>query len=549
MMFNSDENLVEFLPLSTACVDASGIYRRVNRAYELACGVSRHRLVGQHFKQVLSIWLAEDQCQAAVRNLEIALAGTRAGFDTVLWAENGIHHVELSYTPVLDSEGSVAGVVEIIDDVTRFKLAEERMVKELRRIELIVETTSSYVFILDHEWRFTYVNRSAKAVLGDGQELLGMLIWDAFPVPDRPALESHYTRLLEERTHHVSPMYHREPLNRWFEHRLYPTQDGLIGYLRDITDRRTADEAVRLHQQAIASVPVGISIARYDPQSDFPLVYANPAFEQITGYSVASVIGKNLRFLHGPDTDQSSLAEVRRAIHEGKPLKVVLRNYRQDGSEFLNELQLSPVHNEEGDLTHLVGIQNDVTELIESRERLARQAHYDALTKVANRYHFIDLLNYSLKLARRQSQKVAVIYLDMDDLKQVNDTLGHHGGDMLLKHTAERIGSAVRETDLIGRLGGDEFALFCTGYSNDDEVEGLIKRIFTSLSVPLRLEGREFVVTVSAGYSMFPNDAGDSQELLRLADLAMYSAKKAGKNFWRKYHVSLESSAHQADKQ
>jgi PAS domain S-box-containing protein len=320
MMFNSDENLVEFLPLSTACVDASGIYRRVNRAYELACGVSRHRLVGQHFKQVLSIWLAEDQCQAAVRNLEIALAGTRAGFDTVLWAENGIHHVELSYTPVLDSEGSVAGVVEIIDDVTRFKLAEERMVKELRRIELIVETTSSYVFILDREWRFTYVNRSAKAVLGDGQELLGMLIWDAFPVPDRPALESHYTRLLEERTHHVSPMYHREPLNRWFEHRLYPTQDGLIGYLRDITDRRTADEAVRLHQQAIASVPVGISIARYDPQSDFPLVYANPAFEQITGYSVASVIGKNLRFLHGPDTDQSSLAEVRRAIHEGKPL-------------------------------------------------------------------------------------------------------------------------------------------------------------------------------------------------------------------------------------
>jgi diguanylate cyclase (GGDEF)-like protein len=153
-----------------------------------------------------------------------------------------------------------------------------------------------------------------------------------------------------------------------------------------------------------------------------------------------------------------------------------------------------------------------------------------------------------LKLARRQSQKVTVIYLDIDDLKQINDTLGHQGGDMILIHTAERIASAVRETDLIGRLGGDEFALFCTGYSNDDEVEGLIKRIFTSLSVPLRIEGREFFVTVSAGYSMYPNDAGDSQELLRLADLAMYSAKKAGKNFWRKYHVSLESSAHQADK-
>ena len=540
-MLNSDENLVEFLPLSIACVDASGIYRRVNRAYELACSVSRHQLVGQHFKQVLSIWLAEDQCQAAVRNLEIALTGTRAGFDTVLWAENGIHHVELSYTPVLDSEGSVAGVFEVIDDITRFKLAEERMEKNLRRIERIVESTSSYVFILDREWRFTYVNRSAKAVLGDGQELMGMLVWDAFPVPDRPALESHYTRLLEERTHHVSSMYHQEPLNRWFEHRLYPTQDGLIGYLRDITDRRTTEEAVRLHQQAIASVPVGISIARYDPQSDFPLVYANPAFEQITGYSVASVIGKNLRFLHGPDTDQSSLAEVRRAIHEGKPLKVVLRNYRRDGSGFLNELQLSPIHNEAGDLTHLVGIQNDVTELIESRELLARQAHYDALTKVANRYHFIDLLNYSLKLARRQSQKVAVIYLDIDDLKQVNDTLGHRGGDLLLIHTAERIASAVRETDLIGRLGGDEFALFCTGYSKDDEVEGLIKRVFTSLSVPLRIEGREFFVTVSAGYSMFPNDAGDSQELLRLADLAMYSAKKAGKNSWRKYHATLES--------
>jgi PAS domain S-box-containing protein len=274
-MLNSDENLVEFLPLSTACVDASGVYRRVNRAYELTCGVSRHQLVGQHFKRVLSIWLAEDQCQVAVRNLEIALSGTSAGFDTVLWAENGIHHVELSYTPVLGPEGSVAGVVEIIDDITRFKLAEERMVKELRRIELIVESTSSCVFILDREWRFTYVNRAAKAVLGDGQELLGMLAWDAFPAPDRPALESHYTRLLKEGTHHFFSTYHREPLNRWFEHRLYPTQDGLIGYLHDITDRRTAEEAVRLHKQAIASVPLGISIASYDPQSDYPLVYAN----------------------------------------------------------------------------------------------------------------------------------------------------------------------------------------------------------------------------------------------------------------------------------
>jgi diguanylate cyclase (GGDEF)-like protein len=101
---------------------------------------------------------------------------------------------------------------------------------------------------------------------------------------------------------------------------------------------------------------------------------------------------------------------------------------------------------------------------------------------------------------------------------------------------------------VVGRLGGDEFALFCTGYSNGDEVEVLIKRIFDSLSTPLQIEGRELVITVSAGYSMFPNDAGDSQELLRLADLAMYSAKKAGKNFWRKYHASLEASTHQADK-
>jgi diguanylate cyclase (GGDEF)-like protein len=228
-------------------------------------------------------------------------------------------------------------------------------------------------------------------------------------------------------------------------------------------------------------------------------------------------------------------------------LQVVLRNYRKDGSEFLNELQLSPVRNEAGDLTHLVGIQNDVTELTESRERLARQAHYDALTKVANRYHFIDLLDHSLKLAKRQKQNVAVIYLDMDDPKQVNDTSGHHSGDILLMHTAERIASAVRETDVIGRLGGDEFALFCTGYSNDDEVECLIKRIFTSLSTPVHIDGRELVVTVSAGYSMFPKDAGDPQELLRLADLAMYSAKKAGKNFWRKYHAPLEPSTRQDD--
>ncbi|SEB38569.1 putative bifunctional diguanylate cyclase/phosphodiesterase [Terriglobus roseus] len=403
----------------------------------------------------------------------------------------------------------------------------------------ILEHTSDGVFMLDYEWRFIYMNAHARDLVSTGANLIGRVVWDEFPAAHNLLFWDEYHRTMEERVPSQFSAHYPEPLNAWFEVHSYPTHRGISVFFRDITKRRAEEERLRLLEQAISSAPMGISIAEYKSVHECPIIYVNPAFEDLTGYSLQEVIGSDCRFLQGSELMQSGRGELQLAIAQHRPAKVVLRNYKKSGRRFFNEVHLSPVFDQHGNVSHIVGIQNDVTEYLETKARLARQAEYDSLTGLANRYLLTDRLKEALETAEIRGTQVAVVIFDLDNFKHMNDRLGHIEADRLLIQIAKRLNSVAEPGDTVGRLGGDEFALILVNWSDSARLHKQLERLLQEIRKPIRCGNQELIVTGSAGVATYPQDARDVEPLLQMADLSMYWIKRCGKNSFRLYSPEL----------
>jgi diguanylate cyclase (GGDEF)-like protein/PAS domain S-box-containing protein len=303
----------------------------------------------------------------------------------------------------------------------------------------------------------------------------------------------------------------------------------MSGTHHDVTERRRAGEMLRLQELAIDAATNAILIV--DAQApDYPVVHMNRAFERITGYRAEEVIGRNCRFLQREDRDQPDLDRLREAIAAGEQAQVLLRNYRKDGTLFWNNIHISPLRGDDGVVTHFVGIQSDVTEIKRYQAELEYRANFDALTGLANKNLLNDRLAHAIALAERAQHKFALLYLDLDRFKIINDSLGHASGDALLKKIALRLRNCVRESDTVARLGGDEFAVVLNDVENATAITVIAKKILSELDQPLTIEGRHVFTSASIGVCVFPDDGANGDALLKHADSAMYRAKQAGRN-------------------
>jgi diguanylate cyclase (GGDEF)-like protein/PAS domain S-box-containing protein len=329
----------------------------------------------------------------------------------------------------------------------------------------------------------------------------------------------------------------------------------------EVAVRRQAEAALNLRNRAIESSVNAILI--FDlAKPGHPIEYVNPAFERITGYDAGEAIGRDTAFLLGDDREQAGLQEIQLALREHRDGHAVLRNYRKDGSLFWNEYSIAPVRDERGEVRHFVGVMNDVTEAKTYEEQLAHQANFDTLTGLANRNLLQDRLNQAIAGARRGGGTVAAVFLDLDNFKLVNDSLGHNVGDEMLRRVAMRLKACVRESDTVARLGGDEFVLLLnarrgteTG-SLESDITALMHKLLTNVSSPLMLGERAVRPTCSIGVAIHPQDGNDADTLLRNADAAMYRAKDLGRNRFQFFtadvherirrRMELESSLRQA---
>ncbi|MCE1238371.1 MAG: EAL domain-containing protein [Azonexaceae bacterium] len=313
--------------------------------------------------------------------------------------------------------------------------------------------------------------------------------------------------------------------------------------LRGEAVQRELESSLRQLSRALESSLNGVMITS-STQLDHPIVYVNPAFERITGYSAEEVIGLSGRFLVRDDLNQRGLNTIRDALRTRHDAHAILRNYRKDGSLFWNELFISPVRDESGGITtHFVSILNDVSERISYEQQLEFHANHDSLTGLANRNLLNDRIAQAIAQARLDGLLAGVLLLDLDRFKLVNDGFGHSPANDLLKSVAQRLTQAVRDTDTVARLGGDEFVVVIGRLQSADDLALVASKIMRALNQPILVEGKEVFITASIGAALFPRDGDHGEMLLRNADVAMYRVKEHGRNNYRFYTPEMTHMA------
>jgi diguanylate cyclase (GGDEF)-like protein/PAS domain S-box-containing protein len=298
-----------------------------------------------------------------------------------------------------------------------------------------------------------------------------------------------------------------------------------------------------LLERALDAATTGITIADMS-RPDAPLIWVNAAFSELTGYPDRQVLGRNCRLLQGPATDQRTIAELSVAVAAGRQIRTRLLNQRADGMPWWNELQLSPVRDTHGTLTHYIGVQHDVTARVEAEATVLHLAYHDPLTGLPNRERLRAALTEALGRGRRPGTATALLFIDLVAFKAINDAHGHDTGDQLLREVAGRLRLALRADDLLARQGGDEFLLLLADLPAPlapSIAERAAEDLLAALSAAFLIGGRRVSVGASIGIALAPTDTDTPEQLLRHADAAMYSAKRTAGSFWSRHpHLNRE---------
>ena len=302
----------------------------------------------------------------------------------------------------------------------------------------------------------------------------------------------------------------------------------MIGSIVDVSAKRRDEAQLRLLQRAIDSTDNGIIVAAVDG-GRLPVMYVNPAFERMSGYRAVDLLQCDLSADCGCTAQPPTLLAMRDAIASGSDGQSLVRG-ENEGVEFWNELHVTAVRSDNGSVTQYVGIVADVSERERSQRQLAHRATHDALTGLPNRLLVMQRIVAALRERLADDSDVALMFIDLDHFKLINDTLGHETGDRMLKIVAERLQAAVPDADTIGRFGGDEFVVVMREQRGDLGAEGAAERILAALTRPLDGVGTLHYLTPSIGFARCGDDIVDSEALLRRADMAMYEAKKRGRN-------------------
>jgi diguanylate cyclase (GGDEF)-like protein/PAS domain S-box-containing protein len=275
------------------------------------------------------------------------------------------------------------------------------------------------------------------------------------------------------------------------------------------------------------------------------ILFVNPAFEIVTGYSAEEVIGKNPRILQSGMHDIQFYEKMWNDLKQHGLWKGEIWNKRKDGELYLEWLTISVVKDRKGNVTNYVAIFSDITEHKRNMEQLTRLALYDPLTNVPNRYLLEKRLESIIRMSKKHNQSFALLFLDLDRFKNINDSLGHRVGDRLLKETAQRLKGLLRKQDTIARFGGDEFVIILPNLKHIREAVYMAEKIVESLKRPFCFNHQEVYISTSIGISVYPYDGTDKETLIRMADRAMYQAKKNGRNQYALYHDGMHRNGKQ----
>lgn len=273
---------------------------------------------------------------------------------------------------------------------------------------------------------------------------------------------------------------------------------------------------------------------------DSTILNVNQSFVRVTQYSREEVLGNKPSILHSGNHDKGFYERMWDVLLHEHRWQGEIWNRRKNNEIYPEWLSITAVLDDNADISHYIGIFSDVSTEGESDERLYHLAHYDSLCDLPNRMLFYDRLRQSLSRSKRNEQKIAVMFMDLDGFKKVNDEYGHVVGDELLQQVSKRVVTTLRESDTIARIGGDEFTMIITDIENTDSLDTIANKILSTIQETYTMHGHAFSVSASIGISLFPDNSEDINTLVKQADIAMYKAKKEGKNRFKYFDASME---------
>ena len=456
--------------------------------------------------------------------------------------------VNLDVKCVRDANGSVNHILTMIEDITERKLAEAALRESEDRFRNIFANAADGILLADAETKkFAMANPALERMLGYSKvELLHIGLDDIHLEEDLPYHVTQFEKMARGEITLVSNALVKRKDGSVFyaDIKAAPLRINdkayLIGFFRDITERKQTEDALRQAAAVFKSTHDGITITDLDGN----MLAVNHAFLKITGYTEAEVLGKNPSILHSgrqkKDFYQSMWASIKaEGYWQGE-----IWNRRKNGETYPEWLTISAVFNEQGEPTNYVGVFSDLSQLKQSETQLEHLAHYDPLTNLPNRLLVQSHLAHALAQAQRRQRQVGVLYLDLDRFKTINDSLGYPVGDLLLISLTQRLSTRLRSEDMLARLGGDEFLLVLEHIAGPEDAVSMARTILELLVQPFTLSGeQEVFVGVSIGISMSPDDGTSAEQLIQHADAAMHQAKKLGRNTYRFYTESLTRAA------
>ena len=510
--------------------DAQGRLLRANPLCSQLLGVPEEQLLKMRLFDLLQV----EEAQRGV--LQAALEGRRPQFSTDVRVRRG-HELRgwlrLTVSAVHEDDGSVGYAVVVLDDINTRKAAAYALEQSEARLRSYTDHAPLAVVVIDRFGRLQEANPAALALSGHSAA-------QAWLQPTGELLSEHgrpislfaYRPLLRTGKWNFEAQLTRPDGSlRWIAVSAARMDDGCtIAFAQDISERKHEEEALRQAHAVFRNTQEGLVIT--DARGD--IVATNPAFCRITGYAESELLGRNMKMVNSGRHDPTFYRQFWHTLEETGFWQGEIWNRRKNGEIYPEWLTINAVHGPDGELQNYVAACMDITRTKQSEMELERLAHHDALTGLPNRLLLMSTLEHAIVRSQRNHIRGAVLMLDLDRFKNVNDSLGHPAGDQLLQEVAQRLSARLRGVDTVARLGGDEFVVLLEELAEPQDAAHVAQALIEACSVPFILDGGEKVyVGASVGISLFPDDSIVGDRLIQQADAALYSAKGAGRGTYR----------------
>ncbi|MEO1081324.1 MAG: PAS domain S-box protein [Pseudomonadota bacterium] len=535
--------MLDAMPEAVLVVDAHGTISHANETSVSLFGFRTEELVGQPVEVLLPEKSRDRHAgfrQEYARAPKVRPLGDKK--DLYALKRDGTQFpVDVALAPLLDSDANET-LVSVVD-ISERKAAEEALKNRENYLHTLLNTASDGIHVLDRTGKLRNFSQSFSKMLGySAEEMESMNLVD------------FETRLTPSEI--AGTLERRIKVGETFETR-YRRKDGCVldveinatsieldgntyvyAAARDVTDRKITEIEQREAASVFANTLDGVVIA----DGDGTILRANPACEQILGYSSREVVGQDLRILASDRESEGVHKRIWRQLHDQCRWQGEIWGQHRDGRAIPARVSISTLRNSRGNVERIIATFHDITEQKLAQDRIQRLAHYDALTGLPNRVLLADRLKQSIATADRYGKLLAVCYLDLDGFKPVNDRYGHDVGDALLVQVADRLNSIVRDVDTVARIGGDEFVVLLNNVASEEECQLALRRMQRIVAETYHVRGNAIEsISVSVGITLYPTDDSDPDTLLRHADQAMYEVKQSARKSFSLFDAERNS--------